>query len=454
MNNKQLIKRISKLAVPMMGGRLFNMLGGFVAMIMVAHLGHLQLAASALILSAQITPFVIFMAILFSIGVVAGQYHGAKEYKKIGKLLQQGCLLGVLLSIPLGIIYWYMGPFLLLVGQNPHLVVFLNEYFHLLAWFAPVVIIVVCFAQFCYGVLRQNIALMSNVIGFAVSVPVAYLFIFGKYGCPHMGVAGMALALVAQSVVQAIYFLVVIYFDKRLAHFEVFNKHQHRGLEGVKQLFTIGWPMCIQFGGELIGWFVIAILVGLLGERDLAAYQVVQQFMVIIFVPIFSVAEAGGILVGHEVGAKQYNLLRRVGHIAIGLTASILSVVMLLFIFIPKPLASLYMNIHDPALAHTVHLIVWLFFINAFVLLLDAERAVISGLLRGLFDTQYAMYVGIIFAWVVSIPLGYVLAFYAHLQVWGFAISSGATFIIACALLYRHWLRRVREYENLIASSG
>jgi len=369
-SNKQLLKRIIALAAPMVASRFFNMLGGFFGMMMVSHLGHQQLAASALILSAQVTPFVIFMAILFSIGVVTSQYYGAKEYKKIGGLLQEGCLLGIILSVPLGFIYWYMGPFLLLVGQDPHLIIYLTQYFSLLAWFAPVVIVYVCLSQFCYGVLRQNLVLKTNIIGFIVYIPVAYLFIFGHLGCPRMGIAGMALAMIAQSTVQALYILLVVYFDKRFACFEIFKKHQHRGFHAMKKLFSIGWPMCIQFGGELVGWFVISVMVGWLGASDLAAYQVVQQFMVIIFVPIFSLSEAGGILVGHEVGAKLYGLLRHVGRLVMCLTAALISVVMLVFILIPKQLASLYMDVNNPAYAHTVHLVVWLFFIDAFVLLL------------------------------------------------------------------------------------
>jgi multidrug resistance protein, MATE family len=451
-----LLKRILALIMPMLGSRIFSMLGSFFGMIMVAQLGHDELAASALIASAQITPFVILMAILFAIGVVVSQDFGAKHYRKIGAIMQQGCLLGLVLSIALALVYRHMGSLLLLLGQKSQLVFYINQYFHLLAWFAPILILNVCLSQFFYGVLRQRVVLLSNVIGFVAYVPTAYFFIFGHAGFPKLGMAGMALALIAQGAIQLIYLLMVLFFDKRLDQYALFSRHDHAGLSHLKKLFQIGWPMCIQFGGELLGWFFVSIMIGWLGERNLAAFQVVQQFMVLAFVSIFSIAEAGGIMVGHEVGAKAYSQLRQVGRLTLLLAAAILLFVMLLFILIPEQLASLYMNIHDPALMQTLHLVVWLFLLNAFVLFLDAERNILSGLLRGLFDTRYAMGVGIIFIWLITLPIGYVFAFYAHLQVLGFSVAYCFSFACCCLLLYRHWSKRIRCYERLqhIPQSG
>ena len=201
--------------------------------------------------------------------------------------------------------------------------------------------------------------------------------------------------------------------------------------------------MSIQFGGELTGYFAITILIGLLGVDDLAAWQVVQQIMMMFIVPIFSFAEASAIVVGHSMGAKDYGNINKVNLISTGFAMGFVVIGILIFTLMPMQLAHIYMDTQGAYVNQLAGMITTLFWLNAFVYLFDSFRNLMSGSLRGLYDTRYPMVVGVIVVWVISVVLGYVLAFPAHLGVYGFAIAQAVAFLLGAVMMWRRWRWRV-----------
>jgi MATE family multidrug resistance protein len=78
------VKRIFALALPMAGTQFVNVGSGFLCMVMLAALGHDVLAASALIVSTQLSIMVSGMSLLFSLSVLVGHAYGAKDHAAIG----------------------------------------------------------------------------------------------------------------------------------------------------------------------------------------------------------------------------------------------------------------------------------------------------------------------------------------------------------------------------------
>src|SRR5437763_1852226 len=101
----------------MTGSQLLNVASSFLCMAMLAALGHEVLAASALIFTTQLSIMVSGMAILFSLGVLISHAYGAKDIAVIGVLLQQGWVLGIIISVPIMLLFWNMGALMLIFGQ-------------------------------------------------------------------------------------------------------------------------------------------------------------------------------------------------------------------------------------------------------------------------------------------------------------------------------------------------
>ncbi len=438
-----LVGKTIRLALPMAGSRLIQMLSGFIGMLMLARLGHTVLAASALMTPTMITIIVIMIALLFSVSVVVGQAWGAGKQYEIGSIIQQGCVLALIISIPAMILFWYVDRFLLWTGQLPELIVYVRQYFHALEWGVVPIMLGATIQQACYGMLKQRLVIILNSFCLLIFVGVSYILIFGKLGFKAYGVAGLSYAFSIQAWLNLILLLVIFYVLPELKPMQLFAKRDNKDWHYLRQLFQIGWPMSAQFGGELLSFFAIAIMVGWLGDQALAASQVTQQVLFLFLVPMFAVAESTGILVSQSVGAKQFGEVEHIANVCLKLTLGFVIFFGIIFISFPSLLASIYINIHNPANAAVMHLIKMLFLITAFTLVFDTMRNVSAGALRGLYDTRFAMWIGITVNWLVSLPLGYVLAFPLHLGVIGFRLALAVALASGSIAVYLWWRRKV-----------
>ncbi len=443
------IKQVIYLSLPMAGSRFLQMLSGFIGMMMAAQLGRQVLAACALINSTLSAALLIFISIIFAVSFVVGQTVGAKEYEQVGVLVQQSLLLSFLLSILMAVLFWFAPDIVRLFRQTPAMVHYVREYFHALIWGAVPILLQACLQQFMYGVLKQRIVIVINLVTLLVIVPVAYVLIFGFYIIPSFGVAGLGYAFAIQSWLGFFIVLGICYYKKEFQVYQLFKRHSHTGLIYFRKVFQVGWPMSAQFGGELLAFFVMAMMVGWLGVNALAAVQVTQQWFILVIVPIFAMSEAAGILIGRAVGAEQFNQLKAIGQASLGVVFALVFVLDVLFLTFPHLFASFYIDVNAAKNQQIMSVIRILFVILTLTLFLDAFRDVTSGLLRGLYDTRFSMRIGLLVMWGLVLPLGYVMAFNFHWGVIGFKFGGNIGLFVGALIIYWRWRNRVREFVSV-----
>jgi len=435
---KQASKKIVPLALTMAGTQFINVASSFLCMIMLAHLGRQVLAASALMISTQITVMVIGMSILFSLSLLIGHAYGAKNFAAIGQFLQQGWTLAVLISIPIILIFWFIGPILKTFGQSPALIPIITQYFHAYVWAVLPFQLSVATQQLCYGTHQQRLAIITSSCSVSALLVVAYLLIFGQLGFPPLGVAGLGYAVSVQAWFGLILMTVLLYQRENFKEFNLWPYRAHKNLAILRQIFKIGWPMSLQMMIEMIFFFVLAMMVGWIGANALAASQIVNQYLFLTVVPVFALSQACGIAVGQAKGAGQLHEIKNLGYASLRIALIWALTAGLAFVLFPKLLASFYLNMADPANAITIRLVIWLFFIAAFAQTFDAVRNIMTGALRGLFDTQFPMYMGIVALWLIALPLAYLFAFGFQWGVFGVSLGAAAgMFAGALIILYR-----------------
>jgi len=446
-------KRIFSLAIPMAGTQLINVASSFLCMTMLAQLGHEVLAASALIYSTQIATIVTAMSMLFSLSVLIGHANGASQYKSIGNYVQQGWTVAILISIPLMIFYWNIGPVLIYFGQTPEIASIVQKFFH--AYFFAVIpgMIATCNMQFGYGIHKKRLIVSTSFSGMVVLVASAYILIFGKFGIPPQGVAGLGYALTAQYSFFCIVTTLFFYFSAHFKKYELFRYRVFQHLDHFKQMFKVGWPICVQMSGEVMSLFATGIMVGWLGTHSLAAYQIANQYYFLAVIPLFSFSQASGILVGQANGAKQFHEIKVLGNASIAVVLSLNFIIALLFLGIPKILASAYIDVHSSDNAQVLHYTVIVFAILAFSQIFDGVRNILIGVTRGLFDTKFPMYMGLIVIWLIGMPLAYLFAFIFHWGLVGIVSGGLISMIIGASIMMARWLHLTRKYDGIISPS-
>jgi MATE family multidrug resistance protein len=344
------------------------------------------------------------------------------------------------------LIFWKIYPILILLGQQPHLARIAEKFYHANIWRVAPVMLCVCNQQLCYAVHKQKVDMLANMSGVLVLLVFSYVLIFGKLGFPALGVAGFGYA----SALQALFYLIVttsaFYFIADFKPFLLFQFRLHHDWRALKKLLKIGWPISLQISGEMLSLLVGATLIGWLGTSPLAAYQVITQYQFLIVVPIFAISQATGILVGQAYGSKQFTIISQLARESVRLSVTLSLLMGALCIFFPTTLASLYLDIHDPANVKTLHLIRVLFIAMAIFIVFDAAKNVLTGALRGLLDTKYPMFVGLSGIWIIGVPVGYLMAFQLQLGAVGLFIGWTIGMVLSAIILYFRWQQKISAW--------
>lgn len=438
-NLKKMAKRLFSLALPMATVQFITVASGFLGMAMLAQLGHTVLAASGLFFSTQIAIIVSAISLLFSLGILIGHSYGAKDYLGIGNYVQQGWTLGLFLSLPVMLIYWHIGPLLILCGQSPVLVQIVQSYFHAAIWGVIPLMFSVTNQQLCYGTNKQSLVTLTNLLCVGVLLSAAYILIFGKLGMKPLGVAGLGYAISMQNWFYCLFTLLVFSKHSHFKPFKLFSYRVHKGWEHIARMFKIGWPISMQMGGEMLSFFVCAAMVGWLGTHALAAYQVVNQYLFLVVIPLFSLSQASGVLIGQACGSKNYTDIPKLGQASVIFAFVMCAVVATVFLFLPKTLARVYVDISNPENASTVHYVVMLFALIAVAQFFDGVKNVLTGSLRGLLDSKFPMYAGLFVIWFIGIPLSYLFGFVLHFGLIGISLGMSIGMIISCGIIIQRW---------------
>ncbi|HSW93021.1 MAG TPA: MATE family efflux transporter [Gammaproteobacteria bacterium] len=442
------IKKIVALALPMTGSQIINVTSGFLCMAMLAALGHDVLAASALIFSTQLSIMVSGMSVLFSISVLTGHAYGAKDYLTIGNYVQQGWTLALLISLPVMLLFWNIDTVLLFFGQSKEIASIVHSYFHAFVWAVIPGFLSTCNMQFGYGIHKKTLIVSTSIMSVVVLLVTAYVLIFGKFGFPKLGVAGLGYATVAQYSFFFVFTTLFFFYEKSFSRFELFRYRVHQHLDHFAKMFKMGWPISVQMGGEMLSFFVSGIMIGWIGTVALASFQIVNQYYFLIVIPVFSLSQASGILIGQACGAKQFHEVKKISHASIAMALMMSLLVAIVFLAFPKSLAAFYMNVNDPGNAATLHLTVLVFLIIAFSQIFDSVRNVLIGILRGLFDTRFPMVMSLLTIWGISMPLSWLLAFPLHYGAPGFVIGGMTGMFAGMLIMIYRWHKLSKKYHD------
>ncbi|MBS0358544.1 MAG: MATE family efflux transporter [Proteobacteria bacterium] len=437
--HQEVNKKIMRLALPMAATQLMTNGSAFLCMAMLAKLGHDVLAASALIYSISLSAILSGASLLFSLSILVGHAYGAKEYLNIGSLMQHAWLFALLMSVPFILFFWNIYPILIFFKQDPTIAHIVQEFFRAYIWRVAPIFLAICNQQFLYGTHKQKIDLFANILGIIVLLTSSYLLIFGKWGFPKLGVAGLAYAIAIQAWFYLFFTTACMRFIDDFKCFSLFHNRLNQNWDSLRRLFKIGWPISLQISGELLSFLVGSIFIGWLGTNPLAAYQVITQYNFLIVIPIFAIAQASGILIGQAYGSKNFFEIRKLGQASVRVTTIIGTMAGLIFICFPKILSIPYLDIHNPANQEVLHLIVVLFIVLAFAQCLDGIRNTLIGSLRGLLDTRAPMIIGLLTIWLIGIPLGYLLGFSFHLGAVGVMLGWTIGMLTGAVILAYRW---------------
>ncbi len=439
------LRKIVGLALPMVSVQGLSVFSNFLCMLMLAHVSHQVLAASALIFSIQTTLMVTGTSLLMALAYLVGHANGAKDYGKVGIYVQHAWLIALVMGLFLFLICSFMGTILLALHEAPDLVKLVAQFFNIYRFALILILFTMSSAQVFYGTGQAKLVLWSGVLGAFFLLSLSFVFIHGALGFPLMGVRGLAIAAVFQYGVILSVLLTWFKFKESFKKFGIFHWRFYKNWAVLKQMLNTGWPIFVQMSGELIAFSAGAVMVGWLGVNQLAAYQIVIQCWFVLVIGIFGLSHSMGILIGQARGAEDSLAMQKLGRTGFTVTLVFVLIIALVFIVLPKNLANLYLDPHSQSYDTTLNLAIALFSIMAFNQFFDGFRNVITGALRGLLDTRFPMFLSLILIWLVGMPLSYLFGFALNFGLLGIAAGSTLGMLISVTMLSLRWNSQMKK---------
>ena len=434
------------MAVPLATTRGLQAVRTFVLMAMLAQLGHDTLAASALISSIQIAIVVSFISCFFALGSIVGREFAAKNFSAIGIILQQSWILSSLFSIVMIIVYLFMGSILHAMHQPAELIPYVSKYFAMMTLGAPAIFAVVICQQFLCAIKKQLYVTIVNVVGLFFTIILGYGLIFGHFGLPKLGVSGAALAIAIRLWATLVIYLVIIK-SKQFNKYKIFSIRLKDSFKWLKLIMRVGFPIAMGTASNMLVILIYVTLIGWLGQESLAANQIVNQYIILSIVLMFGISEASGIVVGHAYGERNFSTINQLGWLSVACGMAVTVIGAILFITFMKPLADVFLQLHEIDGQAIYKIVQWVLLLRAFGMLFDGTADILIGALRGLYDTTFPMLVGWVTAWLISVPLGYYLGFTMKLGLLGVSLGIILAMIINALLLMWRWHRKTKLLE-------
>jgi MATE family multidrug resistance protein len=371
--------------------------------------------------------------------------RGAQAEDRVPHIYWTGLVLSILLSVPGFALLSFATPLLNAFGEPTVLAHNVGEYTAVLRWGAPGSLIGIgLMRSFLPAIGAAKRLLWVSIAGIGVNAFLNYGLIHGAYGLPRLGFLGSAAATTITVWMTAIVLMALLHLRPRFRHF-VTATRPNVPLMG--ELFGIGWPVAITYGVESTLFLATGLMVGLLGEAQLAAHQIALNVASVAFMVPLAIGQAANVRVGFWVGAGQPLAARHAGFVALALGVGFMTMSGLVLVLAPHAIVGLYLHLDNPANAATVKLATSLLGVAAIFQIVDGMQTVGSGCLRGLKDTRVPMMVAALGYWGIGFPTGYTLAFHFGLGArglwWGLAAGLASVALLMTLRFHRLSLRQV-----------
>ena len=361
-----------------------------------------------------------------------GDEVGLRRATRMGLWLSLGF---ALLALPLFI---WSGPIMGVMGQEPELAEMVRQYLMIAGWGIIPALLVMVLKSYLAALERTQVVFWITIFSAVVNALANYMFIFGNWGAPELGVRGAAIASLTSH--SASLLAVVIYVLKAMPEHQIFVRLWRPDWEMLARVFRLGLPIGVTGLSEVGLFAASAVMMGWLGTIALAAHGIALQLASITFMIHLGISNVATIRAGNAFGRRDPAHLVRGAVTATTMSLLVAAATIVGFVLWPEPLINAFMQRDEPARDQILAVGVGLLAMAALFQLVDGAQAVALGLLRGVQDTKVPMILAGISYWVVGIPASYLFGFMLGLNgigVWlGLVVGLG---VAALLLNARFW---------------
>ncbi|WP_250654848.1 MATE family efflux transporter [Alkalimarinus coralli] len=450
-------QKIFQLALPLIVAQLAQASMGFIDTVLMGMLGVETLAGGGLGAVIFNLTLIVCTGVLVASSNIIAYAIGKDDHDEIHQSLLASMVITVTLTLLFGLCLWGVGDLLAYIGQSQSSIEHTEIYLRSVVWALLPALGFMALRNFALGMGRTGSILKITLIAAALNFPISYALMKGVWILPELGLKGIGYGTALVSLIMFFAFVWDIYRLPELKPYPFWKGWDTFQLNSILHTLRLGVPIAIAYAMEAGLFAAAALLVGTIGEVELAAHQIVLQCTTLSFMIPVGLSQAVSVLVGRSYGAN--NLVDVGGYTGAGVLLGLVcsSIAALVFWFFPEVIVSLFTQAKDTQdLAIVQGVGIQLLWVAALFQLVDGAQVITMGALRGMKLASSPTLITIVGYWGVGFPSAYLLMNYWGVQgVWGglgVGLAVTAAMLIALFIVHLRGLKK-KHQVHLPASS-
>lgn len=340
-------RNIWKVAYPILISLVMEQMIGLTDTAFLGRVGEVELGASAIAIVYYMVLFMIGFGFSLGAQIIIGRRNGEEKFKETGRIFWNGLYFVLGLSVVIITLSELFSPWLMRFMVSSELIY--DAALDYVRWRLPGMVfafITTMFRAFYVGTTQTKTLTLNSIVMVLTNILCNWILIFGKFGCPALGITGAAIGSSIAEFVSLMFFVIYTRLKCDRPKYGL-DKAARLDLTVLKGMMPVcSWTM-IQHVVSLSTWFIFFIYIEHLGERSLAISNITRSVSGLIWVVLQAFSSTCSTLVSNIIGEghsdKVMSLVKRILKLSYG----IVSAMILVFCLFPETIARIYTDIPD-----------------------------------------------------------------------------------------------------------
>ena len=433
MPNHSLKRQLKVLTIPVFIEMALVMLLGAVDTVMLSRYSDNSVAAVGLDNQLMSLVFLVYQFFSMGVAILCAQYIGAGLRKRLVQAVGMALVINLMLSLSVSaLLFFYAEQLLQLMGLRPELMDDGLVYLRLTGALSFFQALSLTFSaslrsadKVVYPMVVTGIVNVLNIIG-------NYALIFGRWGCPQLGVEGAAIATATSRII-AMVLLACIHFKVHIPRFPL-RYFRPIPWQELRNLLYIGIPAMSENISYCLSQVVVIYFINQISNEALATRTYCYNMIMFVYLFCLSITQGGDILVGHLVGQQRHQAAYVLGNYFYRWSMVITLMGSALLALSGRSILSAFTDNQE-----IITVGVWVLVVDWFLEIGRTSNIFAVGTLRATGDAIYPVVIAIIFNWTIAVGVGYFIGIplgYGLIGMWiGFALDEN----IRGVILLRRW---------------
>ncbi len=340
-------RNIWRVAYPILISLVMEQMIGLTDTAFLGRVGEIELGASAIAIVYYMVLFMIGFGFSLGAQIIIGRRNGEGNYRETGRIFWNGLYFVLGLAGVIIVLSELFSPYLMKLMVSSHAIY--EAALSYVRWRLPGMVfafITAMFRAFYVGTTQTRTLTLNSVVMVLSNVIFNWILIFGKFGCPALGITGAAIGSSLAELVSLIFFVVytAVRCDRNKYGLDKAARFDAAELKGMMPVCS--WTM-IQNTISISTWFIFFLYIEHLGERALAISNITRSVSGLIWVVLQAFSATCSTLVSNIIGEghpeKVMSLVKRILKLSYGLV----SIMIIVFCLFPEAIARIYTDIPD-----------------------------------------------------------------------------------------------------------